>query len=93
MVSDAVEERGCHFGITEGRDPFGEAEIGCDDRGCFFVELADEMEQKGTARGWEWQIAQFIEDDRVDLGELLGQISGFALSFSRSSRLTRSTAL
>lgn len=45
MVSDAVEERGCHFGITEGRDPFGEAEIGCDDRGCFFVELADEMEQ------------------------------------------------
>ena len=36
---------------------------------------------EGAAIGREWQIAQFIEDDRVDLGELLGQISGFALSF------------
>ena len=36
---------------------------------------------QGTARGREWQIAQLIEDDRVDLGELLGQISGFARSF------------
>ena len=26
-------------------------------------------------------MAQLIEDDRVDLGELPGQISGFALSF------------
>ena len=81
MVSDAVEERGGHLWVAEDRDPFGEAEIGCDDEGCLFVELADEMEQQGAARGREWQIAQLIENDRVDLGELLGQISGFALSF------------
>ena len=45
VVSDAVEERGGHLGIAEDRDPFGEAEIGCNDEGCVFVELADEMEQ------------------------------------------------
>jgi hypothetical protein len=45
VVSDAVEKRGGHFGIAEDGHPFGEAEIGCNDEGCLFVELADEMEQ------------------------------------------------
>ena len=45
VVSDAVEERGGHLWVAEDRDPFGEAEIGCDDEGCLFVELADEMER------------------------------------------------
>ncbi len=80
-MGDPVQESRCHLGIPKDGDPFDESEIGCDDEGCFFVELADEMEQQGTARGWERQIALLIEDDRVDLDELLGQISGFGLSF------------
>ena len=46
VVSDAAEERGGHLWVAEDRDPFGEAEIGWDDEGCLFVELADEMEQQ-----------------------------------------------
>ena len=51
MVGDPVEERGGHLGIAEDRDPFGEAEVGRDDEGCLFVELADEMDEGGIAKG------------------------------------------
>ncbi len=60
VVSDAVEKRGYHLWVAEDRDPFGEAEIGCDDEGCLFAELADVMEQQGAVRGREWKIAQLI---------------------------------
>ena len=51
VVGDAVAERGGHLGIAEDRDPFGEAEMGCDDAGCFFVALADERAGGGIAKG------------------------------------------
>lgn len=81
MVRDAIEECGGHFGISEYGDPFGEGEVGCDDQRCFFVELADQMEQQCAAGCWEWQIAQLIEDHGVRLDELFGEISGLSLLF------------
>ena len=49
MMGDAIEECGGHLGITEHRDPFGEGQVGGDDQGCLFVELADQVEQQGAA--------------------------------------------
>ena len=44
MVHDAIKKRGGHLGIAKGSDPFGKAEIGGDE-GCFFVGLADQVEE------------------------------------------------
>lgn len=44
-----VEERGCHLGIPEDRDPFTELQVGGDDDAGFFIELADEVEQQRAA--------------------------------------------
>ena len=49
MMGDAIEECGGHLGITEHRDPFGEGQVGGDDQGCLFLELADQVEQQGAA--------------------------------------------
>ena len=61
-----VEERSCHFGITEDGDPFTELQVGGDNDAGFLVELADEMEQQGTAGFWEWDISQFVDDHTVE---------------------------
>jgi len=37
MVSEAVEQHGCHLGIAEHAGPFAEGEIGGDHDGCALV--------------------------------------------------------
>ena len=46
MMSEPVEERGRHLGVTEDARPFAECEICRDDYRCAFVEPADEMEEQ-----------------------------------------------
>jgi hypothetical protein len=53
--------------------PFAESEIGGDDDRGAFVELADEMEEELAAGLGEGQIAEFIEDDEVHAGEVIGE--------------------
>ena len=43
-MGNPVEERGCHLGIAEDRDPFPELQVGGDDDTGFLVEFGDEME-------------------------------------------------
>ena len=49
VMGNAIEQGGGHFGIAEHRDPFRERQVGGDDQGGLFVELADQMEQQGAA--------------------------------------------
>ena len=72
MVSQAVEQRGRHFGVAEHAGPFTEGEIGGDDDGCALVKSADEVEQELAARLGERQVAEFVEDDEVHPGQMLG---------------------
>ena len=44
-VGETVEERGRHFGITEDRGPFAEAQVRGDDDTGAFVNLAEVMEE------------------------------------------------
>ena len=44
-VGQAVEERGRHFGITEDRGPFAEAQVRGDDNAGAFVKFAEQMEE------------------------------------------------
>ena len=68
----AVEKRGGHLGVAEHAGPFAEGEIGGDDDGRSLVEPADEMEQQLAAGLGERQVAEFVEDDEVHPGQMLG---------------------
>ena len=84
MVREAVEQRGGHLGIAENGRPFAEGEIGGDDDRRALIEAADQVEQQLTARLRERQIAQFVEDDEVEAGEIVGKptlAAGSALAF------------
>jgi hypothetical protein len=74
-MSEAIEQGGGHFGIAKDARPFGKSEIGGDDDRGALVKPADEMEQELSAGLSEGQIAQFIEDDEADTGEMIGDAS------------------
>ena len=74
MVGQAVEERGGHFPVVEDLGPFTEGEVGGDDQAGALVEFAQEMEQQCAAGLRERQIAEFIENDQVDLHEPVGDL-------------------
>ena len=73
VVSEAIEKRRGHLGVAEDARPFAEGEIGGDDDRSAFVEPADEMEEELAAGLGEGQIAEFIEDDEVHAGKVIGE--------------------
>src|ERR1700724_3984807 len=72
MMGQAVEQRGSHLSVAEHAGPFTEGEIGGDDDGRALVEPADEMEQKLATGLSKRQVAEFVEDDEVHPGQMLG---------------------
>ena len=78
-MGETVEQGGGHLGITKDGGPFAEAEVGGDDDAGALVELAEQMEQQRPARGAEGQVSQFIEDDEVELGHCLCDLTRLAL--------------
>ena len=48
-MRQAVEQSGCHFGVTEHIRPFAEAEIAGDNDTGLLIELAEQVEQKRAA--------------------------------------------
>ena len=71
-MGEAVEQGRGHLGVAEDARPFAEGEIGGDeDRGAL-VEAADEVEEQLAAGLGEGQIAEFVEDDEVQPGEIIG---------------------
>src|SRR5271165_1416328 len=73
MMGEAVEQRGGHFRIAEHGRPFSECEIGGDDDRGGLVEATDQVERQLAAGLGEWEIAQFVEDDEVETGEIVGE--------------------
>ena len=73
VVGQAIEQRGRHLGIAEHARPFAEGEIGGDDDRGALVEPADEVEQELAAGLSERQIAEFVEDDEVHAGQMVGE--------------------
>jgi hypothetical protein len=72
VVSQAVEQCGRHLCIAEHAGPFTEREIGGDDDGGALVKPADEMEQQLAAGSGERQVAEFVEDEEVHVGQMIG---------------------
>jgi hypothetical protein len=72
VVSEAIGQRGRHLGIGEDTGPFAEGEIGSDDDRGALVKPTDEVEQELTAGLGKGQIAEFIKNDEVHAGQVLG---------------------
>ena len=88
MVSQAVEQRGGHFGVAEHAGPLTEGKIGGDDDGCALVEPADEMEQQLAAGLGERQVAEFVEDDEMAKPVLNDAVAACLDDVNRRSNLT-----
>ena len=71
-MGQPIEERRRHLGVAKDAGPFTECEIGGDDHRSAFVKPADEMEQQLPAGLGEGQIAEFVENDEVHAGEIVG---------------------
>ena len=72
-MREAIEERGRHFGIAEHARPFAEGEVCRHDDGRALVQAADQMEQKLAASLGEGQITEFVENDEVRAGKIIGE--------------------
>ena len=84
VMGQAIEQCGRHLGVREDARPFTEGEVGGDDDRGALVEAADEVEQELAAGLGEGQIAEFIEDDEVHAGQVIGKaslprVAGFGL--------------
>jgi len=75
MVSETIEQRRRHLRIAEHARPFAESEVGGDDNRCPLVKTADQVEQQLPAGLGEGEITQFVEDDEVEAGEIIGKSS------------------
>src|SRR5436309_14939086 len=73
MMGETVQESGGHLGIAEDGRPFTEGKIGGDDDRSAFVKPADEMEEKLTASLGEGQIAELIENHKIEASEVIGK--------------------
>jgi hypothetical protein len=49
VVCEAIQKRGCHFGIAEDRDPLCELQTGGDDDACLLIKIADQIERQCAA--------------------------------------------
>ena len=76
-----VEQGRSHLGITEDAGPFREAEIGDDHHAGTLIELAQQVEQKGSALGAERQVTKLVEDDEIAVRQPRGDLPGSALGF------------
>ena len=63
----------CVDRVAENGRPLAEGEIGRDDDRGALVEAADQVEQQLAPRLRERQIAQLVEDDEVEAGEMVGK--------------------
>ena len=74
-MGEAVEEGGRHLRIAEHAWPFTEGEVCRDEDQGALIEPADQMEEELTAGLGEGQIAEFVDDDEVEAGEIVGDAS------------------
>src|SRR4029077_2700169 len=75
VMGQAIEQRGRHLRVAEYARPVAEREIGGDNDRAAFVEPADQREEQGAASLSERQVAEFVEDDEVEPGQIIGKPS------------------
>jgi hypothetical protein len=72
VMGEPVEQCRGHLGVAEDRRPLGESQVGGDDDRGLLVEPADQVEQQLAAGLGERQIAELVENEKVEPGEPIG---------------------
>jgi hypothetical protein len=78
-VGEAIQQRGRHFRVAEHGGPFAEAQVRRDDDAGPLIEFAQQMEEQSTSGSAERQVAEFVEDDEVGIGEPPRNLAGLPL--------------
>jgi hypothetical protein len=71
MVGQAIEKRCRHLGVAKDARPFGEGEVGGDDNRRALVKPADQMEEQLPTGLCKGQIAEFVQHDEVETGQVI----------------------
>ena len=81
MMGESIRQRGGHLRIAEHSGPIREAQVGRDDDAGALIELTEQVEQQRTAGLAEWQVAEFIEHNQINMNKTVGYLSRFAGGF------------
>ena len=73
MVAETVEQRGGQLLVAGDLDPFGQREVGRDDRGAAFVAVGEQVEEQLAAGALERHEAEFVDDQQGDTQLVLMQ--------------------
>src|SRR5205823_14119406 len=73
MMGETIEERGRHLGVAKHTGPIAKGQIGGDDNGSALVKPADQMKEQLAAGLSERQVAELVENNEVDAGEIFGE--------------------
>src|SRR5712691_5409913 len=70
--------------VSEDARPLGEGQVGGDDNGSALIQPADQMEEQLATGLGERQVAEFVEHDEVEPGQVISEPplpagAGFAL--------------
>ena len=89
-MGEAIEQGGCHLGITEDCGPCAETVVGGDHHACALVKFAEQVKEQRRACRAERQVTQLVQDHEVELGHGFRDLPGRALDLSCSRMLTSS---
>ena len=70
VVEHSVEDGGGDHRVAEDRAPLPDGPVRGDQHGSAFVTAADQLEEQMSGVGFERQIAEFVHDQQLRLGEV-----------------------
>ena len=87
VMRQAIEQCGRHFRIAEHAGPFTEAEVRRDRHAGALIELAEQVEEQGSAGRAERQIAELVQDYEIASNQPLGELTGLSQGFLLLERI------
>lgn len=88
VVREPVERRGGHLGVGDQAEPLAERDVACDDQRGAFVVPVDRVEQQLIGLS-ERQIAELIQHDEVQPGQVVGIAAGAGLRLKSIDQIDR----
>ena len=73
-MGEPIEQGRRHLGVTKDVAPLAEAQVGGDDHAGPLVEFAEQVEQQGTTRGAERQVAKLVQDHEIQAEQAIGEL-------------------
>src|SRR3546814_1730070 len=83
MMDNAIDDWNRHVIVMEELAPVGEVLIGGQDDGSVLVEHIDELEQVKSGLRGHGQVAQLVNDEHVEFGQLPDPLLELAFHFSQ----------